>query len=235
MSASLFTRLVVASREHVHVKPLPPELYSLGGSLGGDGGKGRVVGVGGEDRVWSERGWGARVDTDTTHTRTPPIRTHASYSGEVVLRAHDATAHTRRAHVGRPCSLVVLRRQATMARPAAPRWDTRPTARHTAPLAQRRVGNRLRAANLRALGSRCPHLHAAAVRRSLLLLLYHRRGNRSCAASIHPPSLEARACAAASRGAAIARVGNKHVIRVPSLLRYVYAYSVQILNTQFYQ
>ena len=120
--------------------------------------------------------------------------------------------------MGRPCSLVVLRRQATMARPAAPRWDTRPTARHTAPLAQRRVGNRLRAANLRALGSRCPHLHAAALRGRFLLLLYHRRGNRSCAASIHPPSLEARACTAASRGAAIARVGNKHVNRVPSLL-----------------
>ena len=30
---------------------------------------------GGGNRVWSGRGWGARVDTDTTHTRTPPIYT----------------------------------------------------------------------------------------------------------------------------------------------------------------
>ena len=141
------------------------------------------------------------------------------YSGEVVLRAHDATAHTRRTHVGRPCSLVVLRRQVTMARPAAPRWDTRPAARHPASLAQRRVGNRLCAANLRALGSRCPYLHAAALRRSSLLLLCHWRGNRSCAASIHPPTLEARACTATSSGASNPRVGNKHVNRDPFIAR----------------
>ena len=133
--------------------------------------------------------------------------------------------------MGRPCSLVVLCRQATMARPAAPRWDTRPAARHIASLAQRRVGDRLCAANLRALGSWCPHLHAAAVRRSLLLLLYHRRGNRSCAASIHPPSLEARACTAANSGAAIARVGNKHVNRVPSLLYVTQRVSISLLST----